>query len=88
MFYAVYDTDTGHLVSSGSSVAEELPKGLSVKRFPRLEGQPSLGWNPQTKDWDVPEAVPTVGGIELDPEEVPIVQAMVDAMRRERGRNR
>lgn len=56
MWYAVYETDTGRLRSSGSVVADPLPEGLSAKVIPaRTSG---MDWNPETLDFDVPREIP------------------------------
>jgi len=56
MWYAVYETETGRLRSSGSVIADPMPKGLSVKEF---KVRPTdLQWNPETLDFDVERVVP------------------------------
>ena len=56
MWYAVYETETGRLRSSGSVVADPMPKGLSAKEF---KARPTTKqWNSETLDFDVERVVP------------------------------
>lgn len=53
MFYAVYETATGRLRSTGTVLADPLPEGLAAKEYP--DGRPDgFSWNPETLDFDVP----------------------------------
>ncbi len=61
MWYALYETETGRLLSSGSSITSTIPDGLSVKTFPT---RPTLGWNESTLDFDV---LPPVEKVTLTP---------------------
>lgn len=56
MFYAVYVAKTGQLRSTGTMVANPLPKGLAVKEF--AERPQRMDWNITTKDFDIPRPVP------------------------------
>lgn len=53
MWHAVYDTETGALMSSGSSVAQTLPAGRSVKTFASRPPD-GMGWNAATLAYDLP----------------------------------
>ena len=56
MFYAVYETDTGRLRSTGTVVADPLPEGLGVRQYAaRPEG---FDWNTETLEFDIPRTVP------------------------------
>lgn len=54
-WYAVYDSETGQLYSSGSELGDPLPNHL--KAVP-LDGPPIGQWDPKTKTFD---------GVELEP---------------------
>lgn len=64
-WFAVYETGTGRLRSTGTVVADPLPDGLAVKEFAeRIEG---MGWNPETLEFDIPIPAPvrTVTAVEF-----------------------
>lgn len=55
-WYAVFETETGALRSSGSTLAASLPAGWEAKEFSERPAG-NLDWNPVTLDWDVPRPV-------------------------------
>lgn len=61
MWYALYEITTGRLISSGSSITDNIPEGQAVKVFPSI---PSLLWNEQTLEFD---AEPPAPRVELTP---------------------
>ena len=55
-WFAVYEADTGRLRSTGTVLADPLPEGLEARGYEaRPEG---MDWNPETRDFDIPRAVP------------------------------
>ena len=56
-WFAVYETVTGRLRSSGSVVADPLPEGLALKKF--AERPTGFDWNEKTLDFDVPVPSPS-----------------------------
>lgn len=64
-WFAVYETGTGRLRSTGTVLADPLPEGLAAKEFAvRPEG---MDWNPVTLDFDIPIPTParTVAAVEF-----------------------
>lgn len=55
--YAVYEADTGNLVSTGTEVADPLPEGLAVKEIP-AQGQAGEQWNTKKLAFVKPEPPP------------------------------
>lgn len=52
MYYALYETATGSLVSTGTVIADPVPAHLTAKEYP--SGYPeAMSWNEVTKDFDI-----------------------------------
>jgi hypothetical protein len=56
-WYAIYNSDTGELYSTGTVVADTLPQGLVSKP---ISGEPQSGfrWNPATLDFEAFTSLP------------------------------
>lgn len=65
-WYAVYHQTTKALISSGSSVAKDLPSGWAVVEFTDRPGS-GFDWNPATLKFDLPRApiAPPVSSIDF-----------------------
>jgi hypothetical protein len=58
MWYAVYETVTGLLRSLGSTLADPLPAGLSVKEYAERPDTTTLQWDAVTRDFVTRPVVP------------------------------